>query len=217
MHSPTFSSTVTFAARDLAVWRGMHCLCEQLNFTAQAGSLLHIQGANGAGKTSLLRVLAGLAPAESGAVQWCGRPIASGRDAYQADTAYLAHANGIKGGLSPLENLHFAARLWHDHPQVAPEIVLEEVALSEQAHTPCQFLSAGQQRRVALARILMAPGRLWLLDEPFTSLDTAAIQRFRAAMHDHLTVGGIIIMTSHQPMILPGHETHVITLGEGRA
>lgn len=184
-------------ARDLSSTRGDRLLFSGLSFDLESGGLLHIQGANGAGKTTLLRVLCGLIHPEAGAVYWRGAPVERDRDGFVQDIHYVGHLNGIKPELSPVENLRFAAALNAGASRGDPEQALEQVHLFGFEHEPARTLSAGQRRRIALARLLLSPARIWVLDEPFTALDVTGIGLLEAMVHRHVEAGGVIVMASH--------------------
>lgn len=203
-----------FEADALDIWRGSRRLCQGLGFQLGAGEVLHLQGPNGSGKTSLLRALAGLAFPEAGEVRWGGQAIHRQRHDYQQELAWLAHQNGLKDGLTAYENLHFTAALWPRHSQANPAILLTELGLDACRDLPCRYLSAGQRRRVALARVLLSPARLWLLDEPYTSLDSPTVRQVNASFAAHLAAGGLIVLSSHQSVELAGIAVQVLTLGE---
>jgi heme exporter protein A len=182
---------------DLSCARGDRALFRGLSFQLGAGELLHIQGANGSGKTTLLRTLTGLSHAAHGRILWDGRPIGELAEAYRAELCYVGHANGMHGDLTAVENLRFQAGL-SGAPDCDPAAILAELGLKRVIHLPAKLLSQGQKRRLALARLFVAPRRLWILDEPFTALDvrTSAFMAERVALH--LAAGGMVILTSHQ-------------------
>lgn len=185
--------------RDLACERGGKTLFAGLNLSVTPGQSLHLQGDNGSGKTSLLRLLCGLSPPAAGAVWWRGEPVAQVREAYLRDMLYLGHDLALKEGLSALENLHVAAALmdqaWSADAAMA---ALRHMGLRGREHLPLQVLSQGQKRRVALARLCLSPAPLWLLDEPFVALDSAACDVLQGLMQSHVERGGMVVFTSHQ-------------------
>ena len=201
-------------ARDLACERGGKTLFEGLNLSVSPGQSLHLQGDNGSGKTSLLRLLCGLSPPSAGEVLWGGSPLALVRETYSRDMLYLGHALALKEGLSALENLQFAAALMDQN--WAPEAALQalhQMGLRGREHLPLQVLSQGQKRRVALARLGLSPARLWLLDEPFVALDTAACGVLQALMQNHVARGGMVVFTSHQAVHLASGDNRSHRLG----
>ncbi|BDB26643.1 cytochrome c biogenesis heme-transporting ATPase CcmA [Cupriavidus sp. P-10] len=169
-----------------------------LDLSLSPGSLLQVLGANGSGKTSLLRVLCGLAMPDEGTLHWHGRPLRTGDPAYLQALAYVGHANGIDPDLSPTENLRFAARMAGADDAGAVDRALAAQALERVAHTPVRALSQGQRRRVALARLSLARRALWLLDEPVAALDADACARFDAQLDAHLATGGMAVIATHQ-------------------
>lgn len=199
--------------RGLACTRGERRLFADLDFSLAAGQALLIEGPNGSGKTSLLRLLCGLGLADAGKICWRGRDVDEYRTEFLADVAYVGHANGIKLDLTARENLDFARALGCARPHVAAAQALAEFGLRRLENTSCRKLSAGQRRRVALARLLVLNARLWLLDEPLTALDVGAVQRFEALLRTHLENGGSLIVTTHRPLDLGQREIKRITFG----
>ena len=192
---------------DITIERGGRRLFSGLSFTASAGAALIVTGPNGAGKSSLLRAIAGLLRVAAGEIRL------EGGDAEQSlgeQAHYLGHADALKGALTAGENLTFwAAMLGADGAPTAPLSVaaaLERVGLAHVMHFPVAALSAGQRRRVALARLLVAYRPLWLLDEPTAALDAAAQGRFGEIMRGHLAAGGLIVAATHAPLGLAGEE-----------
>ncbi len=195
-------------AHNLSCIRDDHALFAHLSLTLSAGELLQVEGANGAGKTSLLRILAGLSQPERGQVCWQGQPIGRCRDRYQSSLLYLGHKPGIKAGLTPLENLAFL----HQVPEAALWQALACVGLAGYEDLPAGQLSAGQQRRVALARLWLSRASLWILDEPFTALDQAGSTALLARLCAHAEGGGLLLLTSHQPLDLPAKRLRRLAL-----
>jgi heme exporter protein A len=196
------------AGRSLCLFRGDRCLFRDLEFALQGGEILVVEGPNGSGKTSLLRGIAGLLEFETGEVSWDGRRI---RDAYQAfrgDLAWLSHRVGFKGDLDLVENLGFEAGLRATREERF-DTTLEALSLTRLVKLPFRALSAGQQRRVALARMLLARARLWMMDEPFTNLDAAGQALVIDLIKAHLAGGGLCVVASHQPIEIDGATRRV--------
>ncbi len=195
-------------AMQLACERGRRTLFRQLDLDLDHGQLVRVEGANGAGKTSLLRLLAGLARPSSGEVLWHGLPIAGQRESYAQALLYQGHPIGLKDELTPLENLRCEQALdgHRDDPQ-ATEAALLRWGLAAQLRLPLRVLSAGQRRRVALARLTLSVAALWVLDEPFNALDVQAVAQLGRLIEQHLARGGLAVVTSHQPLPLAGART----------
>jgi heme exporter protein A len=192
-----------FTATDLACSRGERRLFEGLCFALEAGQWLHVQGENGAGKTTLLRTLVGLSPADSGSVSWRGEDIRHQGEEYRRAFVYLGHQAALKDELSPLENLRIALLLDGFDPAEDDLLqALQRLGLQGREDLACRALSAGQRRRVLLARLLLRPAKLWVLDEPFNTLDAAAMELLRLMICGHLDAGGIAVLTSHQALPL---------------
>ena len=190
--------------RELAVWRGAHCLFEQLHFELETEQLALLVGPNGSGKTTLLRVLAGLALPTSGVVTWKGIAVHDLSPEDRADVAYRGHLEALKRDLTVAENLRFHASLWGRAPNL--DAILAELKLEKAAHMRARYLSAGQRRRVALAMLRLSDAKLWLLDEPTTNLDSEGRALVVAWTHQHLAAGGMAVVATHQPdeFVTPG-------------
>lgn len=205
-HSSSFpsQSSQTLEARALSCVRGDKALFSGLSFQIAAGDCLHVRGENGVGKTSLLRLLTGLSKAESGEVLWGGQSIDSEPSAFHRELLFLGHRDALKEELSALENLQMYAAL--DDVQLPLEkafAALSRFGLRGRENLPVHYLSAGQKRRVLMARMLTRQARLWILDEPFNALDTNAITELEKLIAEHLAAGGLLVLTSHQAVSLP--------------
>jgi heme exporter protein A len=183
--------------RELAVWRGEHCLFEQLHFELGPEQLALLVGPNGSGKTTLLRILAGLALPTSGHVTWKGVAVHELSPEDRADVAYRGHLEALKRDLTVAENLAFHAALWGREPAFGA--ILAELKLDKAAHMRARYLSAGQRRRVALALLRLSGAKLWLLDEPTTNLDSEGRALLVAWTRKHIAEGGVAVVATHQP------------------
>ncbi|NJD26160.1 MAG: cytochrome c biogenesis heme-transporting ATPase CcmA [Betaproteobacteria bacterium] len=200
-------------ADNLECVRGERRLFAGVGFRLEGGELLYLQGRNGAGKTSLLRMLIGLLPPEAGEIRWRGVPIRQAGDDFRAELCYLGHLNAIKEELTPLENLLAAARL-ADEELSEDEVLdaLEQVGLAGREDLACKYLSQGQKRRVALARLVKERRPLWVLDEPFVALDVAAVDWLAGLISAHLQRGGLAVMTTHQAVAIPAGTVRELRL-----
>jgi heme exporter protein A len=195
--------------QELSFERNNHLLFSGINCSLQAGELLQISGTNGSGKSTLLRILAGYLEPLHGTITWQNESIFA-QDDYQPQLHYLGHQNGIKPYLTVDENCrHYCALARH---KTAIDSILNKMGLSAVKHQPALRLSAGQLRRLALARLLMKSTRLWILDEPTTALDVDGQHLFAELVQHHLTQGGIAILSSHQDLHLP--STQQLRLGK---
>jgi heme exporter protein A len=190
--------------RALHLWRGDKHLLRGVSFSIAAGEMLQVAGPNGVGKTSLLRCVAGLLPAESGEILWRAQPVERARDDFHQRLAYLAHTNALKPDLSALENLHYAVALRRRVERAQLAATLQRLRIESCADLPARALSAGQKRRLALARVLLTQAPLWILDEPITNLDAAGVAQFEELMAEHLEAGGMILTAAHQ-LLLTGN------------
>ncbi|TMO83819.1 cytochrome c biogenesis heme-transporting ATPase CcmA [Pseudoalteromonas spongiae] len=176
------------------------CLFEDLSYELHQGQIVQLEGQNGAGKTSLLRILAGFVRAESGKVLWQGQDIAKDNLQFASDTLYIGHKTGVNGQLTAVENLAFWLETHGLETQQDLHDVLAQLGLVGLEDVPVRLLSAGQQRRVALARLWLNKATLWMLDEPFTAVDKKGVVLLQQQFKKHLAQGGAIILTSHQDL-----------------
>ncbi len=189
--------------QDLHLWRGEQHVLRGVCFELAAGQCLQVTGPNGAGKTTLLRAVCGLVPLESGRVLWQGRDVTVDPAAFHAQLDYLGHDNGLKADLSATENLRCSVRL---RRSVTPQQVASALALTgvpDTGSAQLRYLSAGQRRRVALARLLLTGAALWILDEPGSNLDPRGQELLAGLLSQHLSGGGAAIVATHQPLGLP--------------
>lgn len=194
--------------------RGVRTLFSELAFELRAGELLHVVGANGSGKTSLLRILCGLLAPSAGEVRWNGQDIRALEEDYRRRLNYIGHANAVKEELTPAENLRIACTFsGKTATSAAIEAALRMFGLAGDQHSPVKSLSQGQRRRAALARLAIADEQpLWLLDEPFTALDERAVAGVQQLIDSHRSRGGMVVMSTHQPMAAPGDGVRTIEL-----
>jgi heme exporter protein A len=200
-------------AVNLGCARGERRLFSGLNFTLPAGSFLQVFGPNGSGKTSLLRIVCGLTAAVAGEVRWEGVNIRRLGEEYFAQIAYVAHQNGVKDELNPVENLRIACGVAGNAlSKLEAQAVLERVGLGKQKYLPARLLSAGQRRRLGLSRLLASRARLWLLDEPLASLDDDGAMLAGNLIGEHLNNGGLAIVATHQEIGLSAGQMQRIEL-----
>lgn len=178
--------------------RADRILFDNLSVSVEPGQLLEISGPNGSGKSTLLRVVCGLAQAYSGSITWRGKDLRHCWHQYQHDCLFIGHAAGIKKNLTAWENLRWSSALKGAFSMQLATLAFEQLALQGYEHQPCYTLSAGQQRRVALARLYTVAARLWILDEPFTALDKAGVDNLQKLFQRHLEAGGAILVATHQ-------------------
>lgn len=212
--SVTFDGPARLDASSLEVWRGRRQLVADFGFALEGGELAHLSGANGSGKTSLIRVLLGLTRPEQGEIRWCGQSIYKADAGYRDASAYVGHSGGTTANLSAAENLRYAASLMAARPRLAIGPALSRVGLAHIGERPAATLSAGQRRRLALARLLMSPARLWFLDEPLTSLDRAGVELVGSLVREHLSAGGMAVVATHQPLDSGRHPVVTMALGD---
>lgn len=200
---------------NLACTRGGRTLFGNMNLSVPPGTLLQVQGANGSGKTSLLRTICGLMPPESGEVRWQGTNIRKLGEDFSTSLTYLGHRNAIKEELSALENLRIACglsgvTLTRDEASQA----LKKTGLAGKENLPARFLSEGQRRRAALARLVTSDATLWVLDEVLASLDTEAIGLVNSILQEHLSDGGIAVVATHQELDISAGSLQRLKLGD---
>jgi heme exporter protein A len=190
-----------FVARDLACRRGGRQVFAGIGFSLAPGDALVLTGPNGSGKSSLLRILAGLLPPADGALTWAGRSVAEEPEAHHARAAYLGHLDAVKPALGVAENLAFWIALGGgDTGQAVP--ALARFGLETLADLPARYLSQGQRRRLALARVAALPRALWLLDEPSVGLDADSLSALCAAIEAHRAAGGMVVLSTHAPLAI---------------
>lgn len=202
--NPPFATRHSLQVKNLSCFRDDRLLFEGLGFTVENSQVLLLEGKNGSGKTSLLRIICGFREPDDGEILWCGNAIEESD--FLAQMAYVGHLDGVKKELTVKENLNTALALSQPGKYTLDQ-ALYKVHLSGYDNTLVQSLSAGQKRRLSLARLLITSNVLWILDEPFTSLDKDGIRLIESLMHEHVTAGGMIILTSHHDLVL--HESYV--------
>jgi len=194
--------------RDLAVWRDDRELFHGLSFTLEPGAIAHIEGPNGAGKTTLLRLLCGLLQPAAGEIRWAGRPVTENAGDYARARGYVGHSDALKLDLTASENLRVAAALaGRPADASATQAALDYAGLRGFEDVPVRQLSAGQRRRASLARLQLQGALLWILDEPLTALDASGRAWVEAAIAGHAEAGGMVVLTTHQPMALAQRRT----------
>lgn len=196
-----------FEGRNLTCIRGERRVFAGLDFALSPGGALVLTGPNGSGKSSLLRLMAGLLRPARGEIAWDGREVRRDPEAHRARLHYLGHLDAVKPELTAAENLAF----WADSGPATTAEALERLDLGWLAEVPGRRLSAGQKRRLALARLLVRPADLWLLDEPTVGLDADSLARFAGVLAEHRAAGGRLVVATHTPMEVPGAEELSLT------
>lgn len=207
-----YSFTGNLNVKNLACWRNDRVLFEDLNLTLSSGNVLFLEGENGSGKTSLLRILCGFRLADEGEISWDNESVSSFPEYYQ-NISFVGHKNGIKDELTVEENLNLM-RSMATASDIKTDNVLKQIGLFKQADVLSRLLSAGQKRKLALARLMMTDNSFWVLDEPFTSLDKASVVFFETLIKQHITKGGMLILTSHHDIDLSGLPVNHFSLSK---
>ena len=197
------TATEGLGVEGVHVWRGDRHVLKGVTLEINPREALHVSGINGSGKTTLLKVACGLLRPEQGRVSWLGRPINEVRSDYHRALAYASHEPALKGDLTALENLRFMIGLKWRSSEAELASCLERTGAASCSDLPVRVLSAGQRRRVAMARVLGMRAALWLLDEPFTNLDAAGSDIFAALIAEHVRSGGMAVVVAHHELVLP--------------
>lgn len=201
-----YSIDQQLSGEGLTCERGGRVLFKNVDFAVKSGQALIVQGHNGAGKTSLLRIMVGLSQPEHGVIQWNKHDIKQYSEELQQSLCYIGHQAAVKQELTVRENLNLIMRLWPKHEEISVADLASKVGLRKRLSVPCSRLSAGQLRRVSLARIFISTQSLWVLDEPLTALDVDFIAVIEKQLQEHLNNQGIIILTTHRGIDLGGQE-----------
>jgi heme exporter protein A len=202
-------------AQGLSCLRGDRLLFKNIGLELNAGGLLYVLGENGSGKSSLLRMLCGLLMPEQGAITWGKKTIKEDAETYLYNLTYIGHLNGLKDDLTALENLTMSVRgAGHEVTDARALAALAAIGIERCADLPVRVLSQGQKRRVTLARLWLAEGQLWILDEPFAALDVASVSILAARLSEHLAGGGMAILTTHQEVAIQAQSTQILSLSE---
>ncbi len=214
-------SELLLHVKGLSCERDDRMLIRDLAFDLHGGEILQIEGPNGSGKTTLIRILCGLSDDYEGELHWRGQPRHRNDDRFRQEHLYFGHLTGIKTSLSPRENLRWILQLKGVGERgpvldAAIETALEKVGLASYEDVPVYALSAGQKRRVALARLQVEPAQLWVLDEPFTAIDRKGVAELEALIQQHATRGGSVLLTTHHALAVPGLRKLQLGLGGGQ-
>ena len=200
---------------NLTAIRDERVLFENLQFEIKPGELVQIEGRNGTGKTTLLRIVTGLGDREEGIIKWKGEEVEKSRDVFHQDLLFLGHQTGVKRELTALENLRFYQSIQNNRSSDEELFTaLTQVGLAGREDVPVAQLSAGQQRRVALARLWLSKQILWILDEPLTAIDKQGVKVLESLFASHADNGGIVVLTTHQDMFSDSPKLRKIKLGD---
>lgn len=197
--------------RALTCERGERLLFRDLEFSLDSGQVLQVKGGNGSGKTTLMRIVCGLNDSFEGELLWRGEALDERRDAFHAGLLYIGHRVAVNHVLTPLENLRWSCRLHGPADDGGIRAALAQMDLAGYEDSPCYSLSAGQQQRVSLARLLLSSAEFWILDEPFTTLDVDGVALLENLVARHAREGGAVLITTHHKLALPRLRT--LTLG----
>ena len=198
-------------AEQLFCERNDRVLFRELSFSARAGEVIQIKGSNGSGKTTLLRVICGLNDNYHGTLKWFNEPIEDNQDDFYSSLIYLGHQVGVNKVLTPVENLRWSVGLRENVTSEAIYEALAEIGLRGFEDSQCFSLSAGQQQRVSLSKLLLGTAIIWILDEPFTTLDVDGVQLLEKLLGDHARKGGVALVTTHHELSLP--DLKILELG----
>lgn len=202
----------TLSAHNLSCERGRGILFDEVNFSLHGGQAMIVTGANGAGKTSLLKILTGLSRAMQGRVEWDTQDIQQHAETFQQQLLYIGHRAAVKAELTVRENLQLLTCLWPNNNDVNLVELAEIIGLRKRLSVPCGRLSAGQQRRVALARLFISNQKCWVLDEPLTALDVSFIEVIEKRIAQHLNDTGMLILTTHRGIQIDAAKTSTLEL-----
>ena len=205
------STNTLLSARDLSCIREERVLFEALSFNIAAGDIVQVEGPNGAGKTSLLRILAGLSQPYDGSIYFQDNNITQHRETFHQELLYLGHLPGVKDEMTAQENLEFNLAL-HGLDNKTAEATLAKVNLLGFEDALASHLSAGQHRRISLARLWQSQAKVWILDEPFTAIDKLGVEKLEQLFLKHADNGGCVVLTTHQDLSLPAERVKKITL-----
>jgi len=213
LQTPSNSRTdkTMLAVRDLFCDRDDRVLFENLDFDLSEGQVLQVQGSNGSGKTTLLRILCGLNDNYEGSIKWYGQEIEDQAASFFSSLLYIGHRVGVSKALTPLENLRWSCSLRQAVSDDQIMAALKEVGLRGFEESPCYTLSAGQQQRASLARLIISPAALWVLDEPFTTLDTKGVTMLEKILQRQAQSGGSVLVTTHHSLSIA--ELTLLSLG----